>query len=233
MSIYLTGDIHGEMSVNRCSHKRWLEGRNLTKDDYLIIAGDFGLIYHPEQTSAERYWLKWLAERPFSVLWVDGNHENFDRLNQLPLENKFGGLVGRVADSIFHLRRGEIYQIQDKKILAFGGAASSDKIHRVEHISWWKEEVPSYQDMDHCLENLYKHQNEVDIIVAHTCPFSLVSILLAWTKKYEGREIDPTTKMLEHIVSTTKFSDFYCGHWHIDREMSKYHFVYEKILKIV
>jgi hypothetical protein len=76
-----------------------------------------------------------LNERPWTTLVVDGNHDNHDRLNQLPVEEKFGGKVGVIADSIYHLKRGEIYQIQDKKILSFGGAESIDKLSRIEGIT--------------------------------------------------------------------------------------------------
>ncbi len=46
--IYATGDTHGEMSINRLSHKKWDEGKNLSKNDYVIITGDFGLVFHQD-----------------------------------------------------------------------------------------------------------------------------------------------------------------------------------------
>ncbi len=59
----------------------------------------------------DRYWLDWLEEKPFTTLFVDGNHENFDRLYAYPTE-KWKGV--------------EIFEIDGKKIFAFGGAASHD-----------------------------------------------------------------------------------------------------------
>lgn len=231
MSIHITGDTHGEMSMNRFSHKKWPKGKTLTKNDYLIIAGDFGLIYRPEQTSSERWWLNWLDSNPWTTLFVDGNHENHEKLNALPLEPKFGGIVGRVSDSIFHLKRGEVYQIQDKKILTFGGAQSIDKENRLDGISWWKEEIPNYKDMDNCIENMKKHQYDIDIIIAHQCPLTLVR-MLSGTQNLLLRETDPTCKMLEHIVTNCKFSEFFCGHWHLDIDHGKYHFLYNRIVAI-
>jgi hypothetical protein len=85
--------------------------------------------------------------------------------------------------------------------------------------------------MDNCLVNLKKHNFKVDIIVAHTCPYRLVESFILNKPVYYG--VDPTTKMLEHIVTVTTFEDFYCGHWHIDIDYNKeYHFMYERILKI-
>lgn len=39
--IYVTGDIHGGCTMNNIVE--WEEGKNLTHDDYLVIAGDFGI----------------------------------------------------------------------------------------------------------------------------------------------------------------------------------------------
>ena len=47
MSIFLTGDIHGAMSVKKLG-ARWFnvkEPTPLTRDDYVIILGDFGLVW--------------------------------------------------------------------------------------------------------------------------------------------------------------------------------------------
>lgn len=37
------------------------------------------------------WWRSWLNDRPFTTLFVDGNHENFDLLNAYPVENWHGG----------------------------------------------------------------------------------------------------------------------------------------------
>ena len=230
MSVFVTGDTHGVL--HRLSNKNWKTAKDLTENDYVIIAGDFGLIFHPETSKEEKWWLAWLEDRPFTTLFVDGNHENHERLKDLPVVMKFGGAVGKVSDKVFHLKRGEIYNICDKKILTFGGAESVDKLYRIEGISWWREEVPSYYEMDSCLANLELRGYEVDYIIAHTCPLTL-SKMLAAKLALALRDTDPTTKMLEHIISITKFSDFYCGHWHIDEDYGKYHFLYKNIVQIV
>jgi len=229
--LYITGDTHGEMSMMRLGKKTFPQGEALTRDDCIIITGDFGLVWPEVESSPERWWRNWLREKPFTVLFVDGNHENHDMLQRLPREEKFGGIVGVVDENIFHLRRGEIYEIGEKKILTFGGAESYDKERRCEGISWWKDEVPSYADMDNCLDNLERHDHKVDYIIAHTCPNFQSKILQA---KMSSRDIqDPTCRMLEHIYTSCEFSDFYCGHWHIDEDYGKIHFLYERILKLI
>ena len=60
-------------------------------------------------------------------MFVDGNHENYTRLyNDYPVEEWNGGKVHRIRDSVIHLMRGEIYDIDNKKIFVFGGAFSHD-----------------------------------------------------------------------------------------------------------
>ena len=73
--VYVTGDTHAEF--NKFSTKRFPEQKELTKEDFVIVCGDFG-VWHdcPE----ERYWFDWLSKKPFTLLFVDGNHENFERL---------------------------------------------------------------------------------------------------------------------------------------------------------
>ena len=78
--IYITGDCHGEF--NKFSTTAFPEQKQMTKKDIVIVCGDFGGIWDTDKNSQhESYWLKWLDEKPFTTVFVDGNHENFSRLN--------------------------------------------------------------------------------------------------------------------------------------------------------
>jgi hypothetical protein len=229
MSIYVTGDTHG--TFERFSAKRWPGVRSFTEDDIVIVTGDFGLLWSIEPDEQEMYWRKWLTSKPWTLLFVCGNHENHPRLKALPQVSMYDGNVGVVEKNIFHLRRGEVYTIQDKKIFTFGGADSIDKDGRVFGISWWPEEIPSHAEMDYGLGNLERHQYSVDYIIAHTGPQDICETLL---KKYGGigYDTDPTRRYLQHVCSTTSFKEFYCGHWHEEYTIGKYHFLYESIVSI-
>ena len=76
MVIFLTGDTHGDFS--RLRPEVFREQERLSKEDYVIICGDFGSIWDGSDT--EQQWLDWLADRPFTTLFVDGNHENYVRM---------------------------------------------------------------------------------------------------------------------------------------------------------
>ena len=43
--IYITGDTHGDIDIHKLTADRWPEGLKLSRDDILIIAGDFGLVF--------------------------------------------------------------------------------------------------------------------------------------------------------------------------------------------
>ena len=230
--LFITGDTHGELSMKKLSNKNWSTGRDLTKDDVVIIAGDFGLLFDPVQSPAEEYWLKWLESKQWTTCFVDGNHENFDLLEHLPVVDKFNGKVGKVSDSVYHLRRGEVYTIADKKILTFGGAESIDKANRKEFITWWRQEIPSYQEFDKAAESIQKNP-EVDLIISHTCPTDIANQLLAILGNNYKNINDPTSKMLDTIISSVKFQDHYFGHWHIDRDIGKHHALYYRIIEVL
>ena len=123
--IYITGDCHSDFT--RFSTENFPEQREMTKDDYVIICGDFGGVWmRYEESEKEKWWMDWLEDKPFTTLFVDGNHENFDRLYSYPVEEWNGGKIHRIRPSVIHLMRGQVFTIEGKKIFTFGGAKSHD-----------------------------------------------------------------------------------------------------------
>jgi DNA repair exonuclease SbcCD nuclease subunit len=225
--VFVTGDTHGVFS--RFNSRNWVLGRSLDKGDYLIIAGDVGLLWSGLVEKDEIYWIKWFDNKPWITLFVDGNHDNHERLQALEIKSKFGGMVGRVSDSVYHLRRGEIYRLAGKKIFTFGGALSIDKHHRTEGISYWRNEIASHKEMEHGLQELERHNYSVDYIITHTCPITISQIICAG---FFEKQKDITCGYLEQVDRLTDFKRWYFGHWHIDRNLSKYTAIYQKINEI-
>ena len=122
--VFITGDIHGDPS--RFSIDEFPTQNEMTKEDYVIICGDFGMLWSLNENKKENERLDWLNNRNFTTLFVDGNHENFDRLNSYPVKEWHGGKVHFIRNSIIHLMRGEIYDINGSSFFAFGGARSHD-----------------------------------------------------------------------------------------------------------
>ena len=107
--IYLTGDTHGGME--RFQSK---EAKQLKKGDTLIICGDFGFIW--DGSKGEEKHLKWLGKRRYTIAFVEGTHDNLDRLAAYPEEEWNGGKIHRISGNLIHLMRGECYRVEGKTI---------------------------------------------------------------------------------------------------------------------
>lgn len=228
MAVYVTGDKHGEMEMYHLQKKH--RPISLTEDDILIIAGDFGLLWSDPPRLKAAHWLRYLEQAKWTTLFVDGNHENFDLINKLPEEYKWGGYVGKVHDKLYHLKRGEVYEIQGHKILTFGGALSIDKMYRQMGISWWPEELPNHKETEHCIDNIIAHDNKVDYVITHTCPQEVAEIMAG---KYRFEKIgDPTGKILSHISSMVECKQWLFGHWHVNVTLGKYRCLWHDFVKL-
>jgi len=232
-NIFITGDTHGEHDMRKLSSKKWPEGKNLDRDDYVIIAGDMGILWGNEfNNPMEKHLKNWYGElKGWTTLFVDGNHENHKRLNDLPVEEKFGGKVGVVREHIYHLRRGEVYTINGKTFFTFGGAMSWDKYHRTVDISWWAEEEATHEQCEYAMANLDKVGWEVDYIITHTIPNEIVP-MFGFSNNKNGEKC-ATANFLNTIARQAKFKDWYTGHFHIDKDIGKYHTLYYDIRQLV
>ena len=142
--IYATGDTHG--NFQRFAPEHFPEQAQMTRDDFMIICGDFGFVFAPEEYEGamrqEQWKLDQLEKKPYQILFVSGNHENFERLQRAEQVPLYGGTAFRIRSNIFLLRRGEIYEIEGKKIFTMGGAYSIDRHMRIPYQSWWPQEMP-------------------------------------------------------------------------------------------
>ena len=229
--IFVTGDTHGDFT--RFSGKNWKIGKDLTKADFVIICGDFGGIWLNTPDRNETYWLDWLSNKPWATLFVDGNHENFIRLNKLEQVQMFGDVVGKASDSIFHLKRGRVYVINGLKFFTMGGAKSIDKNRRIEYISWWPDEEPNWEELDFGLSNLENHGFEVDYIITHTAPTEVIKRLGNICKVSFGDKLENLNKYFEVVCYRTNFTKFWFGHFHEDENIDGiYHSLYTDIVEI-
>lgn len=212
MSIYVTGDFHGDMT-------RLLEFKlaNLGKEDYIIVAGDFGLLWSRDARFTNA--IELVKSVDYTVLWIDGNHENHDWIDSLPVSTWHGGKVHMISDNCIHLMRGQVYEIDGKSIFTFGGANSIDKYMRIPGVSWWEREEASREEMEEALDNLEKHNNKVDYIITHSASDTTLKKINPTFRK------ELTTTFLQTIEERCKFKHWYLGHYHEDREIDDKHTV--------
>ena len=144
--VYLSGDTHGLLNIQKVIDffEQEVEERELSKDDYLIILGDAGICWDDAMQDAQVR--KILHSLPVTTLFIDGNHDNHDILNDYPVSEWKGGKVHEIDTDIIHLMRGQIFEIDGKTFFTFGGADSVDKSERTEGINWWPEEMPSEEE---------------------------------------------------------------------------------------
>jgi predicted phosphodiesterase len=246
--IYITGDCHGD--YRRFSTQVFPEQKGMSKQDYVIICGDFGLW---DRSAEQEYWRKYLDQKPFTTLWVDGNHENYDLLKEYPIQEWQGGKAQFIMPSVLHLLRGQVFDIGGRRFFTFGGAASHDiqggilepedpgfrrkkkrldrgyLPYRIHHRSWWKEEMPSQEEFEEGRRNLNRVGWQVDFVVTHCCPSDIQAAF-----SFGNYEPDPLTDYLQEIDASLDFQKHFFGHYHDNRDiMGKYVMLYEQIIRIL
>lgn len=210
--IYITGDTHGARDFYKLLSP---ELSILSKNDYVVICGDAGVLFNPEEVG---HFINIYSYLPFTVLFIDGNHENFELLNSYPVEIWNGGRIHRISDSIIHLMCGQIFTIESKSFFTFGGALSFDKARRIEGKSWWKEEMRTSEDYKEALANLAAVNYNVDYVVSHDCPKSLMNDIAKYSAKlkHEGIIISKSNDYLEEFYKVVEFKHWFFAHYHID-----------------
>lgn len=212
MATFLKGDIHGNLFeiidfINRF---------NLGKNDNIIILGDCGIAWRKDRKDLDQNIKLWdKCSNGVKLYFLDGNHENFNILNSLPIENN----MGKIADNIYHLRRGQIYEFENKKILVCGGADSIDRYRRIENFTWWKEETISQETINDIPAGHY------DYVLTHCCPRSVFEknkIYLSTLQFLDENKINHSSEdMLEQLKSKITFDHWFFAHYHINRNLDE------------
>lgn len=220
--IYVTGDTHGELS--RFTPEAMPGEDRWTKDDILIVTGDFGFLFRGEENDPqEKTGLDILAEKPYTIVFVDGNHEGFPYLNACPDAERYGAPVKLLRPNIFWLLRGNIYTMESKRIFVMGGAYSIDKAFRLsyEAISgdaiWFPEELPSVEEYHRAIRNLLKCEMNVDYILTHTAPRTIIPRVISAMPDDHDAEL---TGFLDWIYHKANFRRWYFGHFHQDLQVN-------------
>lgn len=268
--VYITGDLHADMA----KALKLIDG--VEEGDVAIVAGDFGFLWSTSDTRMPFYRknhiqeevtvLNFISEKiKGELVFIDGNHENFEELYQHPIVEWNGGKVHKIRENIFHLMRGEVYEIQGKKILAFGGAKSHDAdfildpfahdfkeqrdlledqevLYRINHISWWEEEIPNQTEIDNLKNNVEKNNFKIDFIVTHSIPSGAEDILFPkgimnsyLEREQYSKRVKDFYQALDWIENNVECVEkWYSGHYHKDmRVNTKIISIYENIYRLI
>ena len=232
--ILVTGDIHGCADIGKLSAKVNPIQKQMTKEDYLIITGDFGLVWNNDEEDI--WWRNWLDNKPYTTLFIDGNHENFDLLYEFETVDLCGGKAHKVGDSIYHLMRGEMFELQGRRFFTFGGAESHDKDYRTPGVSIWEQEMPCDEEYAHAIETLEKYDYKADFVITHCAPTDIqteIAQLLGLEGEYPANRL---TDFLQEIQHKLEFQGWFHGHYHTDLTSNidpRVNLLFNHILQIV
>ena len=198
-------------------------------------------------------WIGWrISDKPFTTLFVSGNHENYDLLSGYATEHWHGGKVQLIRPTVIHLMRGQVFDLCGNRFFTMGGASSHDisagilepdapdfrqrkkeldarlALYRVNHRSWWADELPNDVEYQEAEDNLDACNRTVDYILSHCCPSSIMDVISGGMYQH-----DRLTDYFETLKNDCQFQYWFFGHYHdnqvIDR---KYILLYEQIVQM-
>lgn len=235
---YITGDKHRSFS----GLIRFCRKNKLRKKDVIIILGDTGFNYYCDEKDDE---LKAKLNREnVTLLCIYGNREKRpETINTYGQRNFCGGKVyyePKYPNLLFAID-GEIYNIGGREYLCIGGANSVDRERRIaEGLPYYEDEKPS-EDLKKRIEELLDRRgNTIYGFLTHTCPVSVLprEMLLSVKKDDTDDIVYPlnldhsTETWLESLRTKTSSTVWYCGHYHIDKEIDDVTMVYNKIIPL-
>ncbi len=243
---YITGDKHRNFdSVEHFCHKM-----KTRKKDVLIILGDAGFNYFEDKRDDK---LKEKASNMNITLFcLHGNKEK--RPASVGTYGKRSFCGGKVYyepkyPNILFAIDGEIYNFEGKKYFVMGGAHSIDKKRCLKKgLPYWEEEMPTPILMQYAEGRLAQCKNKVYGVLTHTCPFQYIPMEMfittcqntrdrktpkrfkLFSKKSFEPDIDRTTEYwLGKLEREINYKKWFCGHYHIDKEIDKITMLFKEI----
>lgn len=216
--ILFLGDSHG----NKRFVLEAIQHAHMYGAAHIVQLGDFGIWDH---VSAGVEFLEGvddaLEETGISLIFCDGNHENFDSLLIRPVsEDGFR----YVTKNIVHAPRGHIWEMNGVTFMAMGGAHSIDGpggiwlqnrgpvSAGVDMGSWWAQETITTVQAFEAGEAARRYREdvgEIDVLIAHDCP---AGVPIPGIGGYPAG--DRNRELLAHVCIAADPKYIFCGHYH-------------------
>ena len=158
MKILLSGDIH---SYTGALQRVMYHAQN-NNVDRVFFLGDFGYNFTDNFIQIGQ---DLADETGLMVEFIDGNHENFDRLYSFPIADDG---YRYLSDNVRHIPRGTVLNLDGHHVLCMGGATSIDRQWRKEGESWWSQEAITDEQVELALENC--QGKKIDAMFCHDSP---------------------------------------------------------------
>ena len=219
--IYITGDTHREFYR--------LHDIEKNKNNMLIILGDVGINYYLDER--DKKLKEQLNSYNIKLFCIQGNHEERpENISTYKEIDMFGGkvFIEEEYPNLIFAKNGELYDIDNKKVLVIGGAYSVDKNYRIIYgYPWFKDEQLNKEEMANIL-NKYKGQY-IDIVLSHTCPLKYEPTEV-FMKGIDQSHIDKSMeRFLDKVEQSINYDKWYCGHYHTEKQIDKLEFMFGRI----
>lgn len=254
MRMFTSGDTHGLIDIGKLSERNFYVQKYLTKEDYLVVLGDFAAPWFGDIREGEPYipegyiphpmlMKKWGSDAGlldnyenslYTTLYIDGNHENHKLLNHYPISEWHGGKVHFIRPSVIHLMRGQVYEFDGNTIFTMGGATSTDRTSRIVDYTWFEEEIPTDEEYDEAMVNLEKHNFEVDFVFSHCCSNRMLYKLAPEYYVTHGFHRDRLTDFFDELEDRLVVRKRWLfGHHHMDKIIDDKHMIlYNDIIEL-
>ena len=225
--IYITGDTHGTFS------RLLAPTIEKTINNLVIILGDAGINYYLDERDQTKK--DYLNNLGIKILSLQGNHE--ERPENISTYREIDMYQGKVFiedeyPNLIFAKNGEVYNIENNSFLVIGGAYSVDKYYRLRnHLNWFKDEQLSKKEQKHILKTT--KDLKVDYVLSHTCPYKYIP-REAFLPGINQDLVDNSMEhFLDKIEEQVDYDKWYCGHYHIEKEIDNLEFMYHdvKVLK--
>ena len=241
---FITGDKHRHFD----NVKKFCREINTTRKDVLIILGDAGFNYYGDKHDDKLK--KKISQLNITLFCLHGNKENRPQnVGTYGIRNFCGGKVYYEPKypNIYFAIDGEIYAFNGKKYMVVGGAHSVDKMRCLEEgTPFWYDEMPddSIKEKVECV--LQNQGNKIFGMMTHTCPIDYLPSEMfmstkqnatikrkprkAKSKKLFKPDIDRSTEIwLGNLQKKLDYEVWFCGHYHIDKQIDKIQMLYNDI----
>jgi len=173
----------------------------------LLHLGDFGYNFTARYLDALDDALR---RRAMVLGFVDGNHENFERLLAVPVA---ADGLRYLREWVVHLPRGLRWRWGQTRCLAAGGAYSIDRFLRTPGTSWWPQETITKRQA-----RAIAAGGSADAMFCHDCPSGVEVPGAAFDRFYcpadELHRSEAHRTLLRTIVDAVRPARLWHGHFH-------------------
>ena len=241
---FITGDKHRNFE----RVKNFCRDMNTRRKDVLIVLGDTGFNYYEDERDDKLK--KEISALNITLFCLHGNKENRPQnVGTYGIRNFCGGKVYYEPryPNIFFAIDGEVYMFEGKKYMVVGGAHSVDKMRCLEENKpFWEDEMPDDAVKGKVEERLARESNRIYGMLTHTCPIKYLptemfvstrqnAAIKRKSKKVKSKKIfkpdvdRSTEEWLGKLEKKLNYKVWYCGHYHIDKQIDKVNMMFHEI----